>query len=63
MKLLTNALGALMEIFGWKREREQRANTPEMQANARGAQDVRAVDDARAAVKKADVNDIRGRLS
>ena len=62
-ELINNGLGFLKELFGWKREEANRQNTPEMQGNAKAAQDAQTVDDARKAVIKGDVDEIRGRLS
>ena len=61
--IISNAFGAVKEIFGWKREEAQRQNTPEMQANAKAAQDAKVVDDARAAAAKADLEETRRKLS
>lgn len=62
-ELISNALGAVKELFGWKREQGARENTPEMQGNAKAAADAKTAADARDAVKKGDADDIRGKLS
>jgi len=62
-ELISNGLGFLKELFGWKREEANRQNTPEMQANAKSGQDAQVVDDARKTVAKGDADDIRRGLS
>lgn len=61
--LISNALGALKEFFGYKREQAVRENTPEMQAAAKGAQDAKVVDQARKDVAEGDTDAIRRGLS
>jgi uncharacterized protein (DUF2141 family) len=61
--LISNAFGAVKEFFGFRREESNRQNAPEMKAAAKAAQDAKTVDESRAAVKRADVDEIRRDLS
>ncbi len=61
--ILSNGLGLLKELFGYKREQANRVNTPEQQANAKAAQDAATTDQAREAVAKGDTDAIQRGLS
>ena len=39
MEIVTVLLGAIKELFGWKRAREERANSPEMRKNEEAQRD------------------------
>lgn len=62
-EIISNGLGFLKELFGWKREQAARENTPEMQGNAKAGQDAKVVDEARDAVAEGDTEAIRKGLS
>lgn len=62
-EMISNALGAVKEYFGWARERQALNNNPEMQANAKSEQDAKAADEARKKVAEGDTNTIREGLS
>lgn len=61
--IISNGLGFLSSFFGLKRDRETRANAPEMKDGAKAAQDAAVVDESRKAVTKADADEIRRKLS
>lgn len=61
--IISNGLSAVAEFFGWKREKANRENTPEMQQNAKGAQDAATVDQGRKDATGQDLNKLRRDLS
>jgi hypothetical protein len=63
IQLISNALGAVKEYFGWQKQNVALKNTPEMQANAKAGQDAVAQDKARKLVAEGDEDAIRRSLS
>lgn len=62
-QIISNGLGFLKELMGFKREQANRENTPEMQANAKSEQDAKTADAARKTVANGSTDDIRQGLS
>jgi len=55
--------GAAMEAFGFARKRQELANTPEMQANARAKQDAQTKDAIAKEIADNDLEAIRKRAA
>lgn len=62
-QMLSNGLGFLKELMGFKREQAARQNSPEMQGNKKAATDAKTVDEARRDVAEGDTEAIRKGLS
>lgn len=61
--IISNGLGFLKELFGWKREDAARQNAPEMKAAAKGSTDQDLKDSAAKAIADHNAEEIARRLS
>jgi len=63
LSLISNAFAAIGQVFGFARQRDEEKNSPAVQAAAAAQKEQNAEDQTRAALAKADLNEIRKELS
>lgn len=61
--MVSNGLGFLKELFGWKREDANRKNAPDIKQSEEAKSDSGQIDEARTEVQKGDADTIRKELS
>ena len=59
LELISNALGAVKEFFGYARQRDTEKNTPQMLQAKEAAEETRANDQTREAIAKGDLDELR----
>lgn len=62
-QLLKDLISGAAALFRMKEKADDRANTPDMQANAKAAQDAKIRDAATTAVAKDDLDEVRRRAA
>ena len=63
IETIGNLAGAVSAYFSWAGKRQDLKNAPDMQAQAKAAQDAKVVDQSRSAVADQDADAIRRKLS
>ena len=61
--MLSNAFGAIKEVFGFARQRDAEKNSPEMVQAKEAKDEVSAVDKTREALAKGDIDELRKEAS